>query len=118
MIITQPLPKEILAKRSGKLRSPRMMIAVKTPYSAETRRRMGIFLTETPPIGSLKHLFRPLFPPHPPFFRPPVQPTAGSGASHQKQIPNSQTAFGDKASLVAAGVICMMAAELPDQGRF
>jgi hypothetical protein len=35
---------------------------VKPLTPAKTRRRMGIFLTETPPTASLKHLIRPLFP--------------------------------------------------------
>jgi len=67
-----------------------MNFAVKPLTLAKTKRRMGIFLTETPPIGSLKHLFRPLFPRNPLFPALRSSPTAVSGASRQKQIPSSQ----------------------------
>jgi len=78
--------KNFLAKRVGKLCSLQMNFAVKPQTPAKTRRRIGIFLTETPPIASLKHLFRSLFP----ALR--SSPTAVSGASRQKQIPsNSHT---------------------------
>jgi len=40
---------------------------------------MGIFLTETPPTASLKHLIRPLFPRNPLFPALRSSPTAVSG---------------------------------------
>ena len=66
-----------------------MNFAVKPPASARSRRGLAIFLTGTPPTASLKHLFRPLFPPQPPF--PPLRsgPRAASRPSRQKQIPSS-----------------------------
>jgi len=51
MIITQPLPKTFLAKRSGKLRSRRMKTAVRPPTPARSRRRRGIFLPKHRPLA-------------------------------------------------------------------
>jgi hypothetical protein len=39
----KPPPKEILAKRFGRLRSPRMKIAVKSPESAVYRPTLEVF---------------------------------------------------------------------------
>ncbi|MGL4399497.1 MAG: hypothetical protein ACRCXD_06490, partial [Luteolibacter sp.] len=67
-----------------------MKTAVKSPESAVYRRGLGIFLTNTPPTDTPKHLFRPLFPrnPHFPALRP--DPLALSGASRRKQTPSSK----------------------------
>ena len=66
----KPPPKEILAQRSGELRSRRLKTAVKSPESAVYRRGMGIFLTETPPPDStetpLPSPFSPATPISPP----------------------------------------------------
>jgi hypothetical protein len=50
-----------------------MKTSVKSPESAVYRRGLGIFLTETPPTDTQKHLFRPLFPATP--ISPPSGPT-------------------------------------------
>jgi hypothetical protein len=76
-----------------------MKTAVKSPESADYRRGLGIFLTETPPTDTPKHLFRPPFPrnPHFPALRSGLgrrsaaktPPPALSGASRRKQSPSS-----------------------------
>ena len=95
----KPPPKEILAKRSGELRSRRMKTAVKSPESADYRRGPGIFLTETPltaaptcppkPRRRRKHFFRPLFPRNPHFPALRSDSMALSGDSRRKQTPSS-----------------------------
>jgi hypothetical protein len=52
-----------------------MKTAVKSPAPTDYRRGLGFFLTETPPTGAPKHLFRPLFPRNPHF--PASGPTQG-----------------------------------------
>ena len=64
-----------------------MKTAVKSPESAVYRRGLGIFLTETPPPDTPKHLFRPLFPRNPHFPALRSGPLALSGASRKKQSP-------------------------------
>ncbi len=67
-----------------------METAMKFPYTAHSRRGQGLFLTETPPTASPKHLFHPLFP------RNPLFPRLRSGHRHlqrlspQKQIPSNK----------------------------
>jgi hypothetical protein len=46
----------------------------------------GGFSTETPPADTPNHRICPLFPPHPPDTALRSGPTAGSGATRQKQI--------------------------------
>jgi hypothetical protein len=58
--------------------------AFKASESADYRRGLGIFLTETPLATAAKYLFHPLSP----ALR--SDPIALSGASRQKQIPSSQ----------------------------
>jgi hypothetical protein len=50
-----------------------MKTVVKSPESADYRRGLGVFLTETPPTDTPKHFFRPLSPAPP--FSPPSGPT-------------------------------------------
>ena len=56
------MSKTILAKRTEELRSQQMNAALKSSELADYRRGLGIFLTETPPTDTPKHLFRPHFP--------------------------------------------------------
>jgi hypothetical protein len=86
----KPPPKEILAQRSGELRSCRMKTAVNSPESAVYRRGLGIFLTETPLTAAPKHLFGPLFPRNPHFPALWSDPMAVSKTSRRKQIPSSR----------------------------
>ena len=82
----KPSPKEILAKRPAELRSRQMEIGVKFSESADYRRGLGFFLTETPSTAAPKHLFRPLFP------RNPLFPRLRSG--HQLfQRPSAESKF-------------------------
>jgi hypothetical protein len=69
------VPKEILAKRSGELRSRRMKTAMKSPAFAKFRSGIGFFLAEAPPSDAPKHLFRP-FSPATAFFPPSGPATA------------------------------------------
>lgn len=57
-----------------------MKIAVKSPEPAVYRRGLGIFLTETPPTDTPKHLFRPLLP------RNPLFPVSGPLMSFLKGL--------------------------------
>jgi hypothetical protein len=83
----KPPPKEILAKRFGRLRSRRVKTAVKSPESAVYRRGLGIFLTETPPTDTPRHRDTssvPHFPRTPPFPRPPVRSNGSFSGLPQK----------------------------------
>ena len=59
----------MLAKGLGRLSPLKMNGALKASESADYRRGLGIFLTETPPTDTPKHLSRPLFPRNPFFPR-------------------------------------------------
>ena len=61
-----------------------MKTAVKSPESADYRRGLGIFLTETPLTAAPKHFFRPLFPRNPHFPALRSGPTAVAGTSREK----------------------------------
>ncbi len=101
-----------------------MKTAVKSPESAVHRRGLGIFLTETPPTDTRRHLFRPLFPrnPHFPALRsvpmalsgdsrrnnphfPALRsvPMALSGDSRRKQIPSSYHVANQRVTVVSTG---------------
>ena len=82
------LPKEILAKRFGELRSRWMKTAVKSPESTDCRCELGIFLTETPSTEAPKHFFRPLFPRNPHFPALRSSHELSQRPSPQKQIPS------------------------------
>ena len=67
LLLSQPLPREILAKRFGKLRSQQMEIAVKNPDSTKTRRAAASSPFQRFSFQYFSFTHSPLFPRNPLF---------------------------------------------------
>lgn len=76
-----------------------MKTAVKSPESADYRRGLGIFLTETPPTDTPKHLFRPLFPRNPLF--PASDPGSYTGTDSEYFAHFSGSTFTARTDIAA-----------------
>jgi len=72
LFLSQPLPKEILAKRFGKLRSRQMEIAVKSSRFHQNPASCGVFSLSAFQFSAFQLYPSSPFPPQPPFPRPPV----------------------------------------------
>ena len=93
----KPLPKTILARRTGKLRSKPMNFPPKSPHPARSRPSAEHSSFQRFSFQRFSFSRSPLFPRNPLFPALRSGPTAVSGASRQKQIPSSPS------SLVAIG---------------
>ena len=91
--LKKPRPKEILAKRTGELRSQRMNLIVKT---RNDHRDTAISSRFSSLLTRHFSLLSPPFLPHPPFPRPPVFAKATTG--RQVRPPAPSTAFTPKAN--------------------
>ena len=89
----QPQPQEILATRTGKLRSRRMIFPPKSPNAAISRPTPEVFPPKHRPPTHRNTANAPLSPRNPLFPTLWSGPTAGSVAARQKQFPRSLSDF-------------------------
>jgi hypothetical protein len=85
-----PLPKTILARRTGRLGSVPMIFPPNAPNPATSRPSAEHSYFRSFSFQRFSYSRRPLFPRNPLFPALRSAPTAVSGASRQKQIPSSQ----------------------------